>query len=62
MLIDTPLIGAEGARLLRDVAGEVRPLKREALKRAHPRPAESECLQRKSTPIQPHKKTAQFSN
>ncbi|TDL32748.1 hypothetical protein E2R51_08720 [Jeotgalibacillus sp. S-D1] len=45
----TPLIGAEGARLLRDVAGEVRPLKREALKRAHPRPAESERLQRKST-------------
>ncbi|TDL32542.1 hypothetical protein E2R51_07600 [Jeotgalibacillus sp. S-D1] len=38
------MIGAEGVRLLRDVAGEVRPLKREALKRAHPRPAESERL------------------
>ena len=41
----TPLIGAEGVRLLRGEAGEVRPLKREALKMAHPRPAESERLQ-----------------
>ncbi|WP_165967212.1 hypothetical protein [Jeotgalibacillus sp. S-D1] len=31
VMIYAPLIGAEGARLLRDAAGEVRPLKREAL-------------------------------
>jgi len=47
--IGTELIVAEGARLLWDVAGKVRPLNREAVKLAHPRPTESEHLQRKST-------------
>jgi len=44
------LIGAEGVRLLRDLAGEVRPLSSGAGKLAHARPAESERLKWKSTP------------
>ncbi|TDL31019.1 hypothetical protein E2R51_14540 [Jeotgalibacillus sp. S-D1] len=47
--ICTQLIGTEGVRLLRDAAGEVRPLNSFAVKMAHPRPAESERLQWKST-------------
>jgi len=43
------LIGASGARLLWDVAGEVRPLNSKAGQLAHPRPTESEYLKRKST-------------
>jgi hypothetical protein len=49
LLILHLLIGAEGTRLLREIAARVRLRRSKATRRLTGRPAESECLERKST-------------